>query len=576
MRSVLPPCRLLVLLAALAAPWPVAAQDMGKESAPPEAPSARRQEPLPGQDLTEDFLYRFLIGEVAAQRGNLGIAAQTFLDLARRTRDPRIARRAVEMASAARLQNLAIDAARIWRDADPASSQALQVLSTLLVAARRVEEAEPHLAQLFAESTNSAANGFLQLQRLLAGNPDKQANLRLVRLLAARYPELAQAHLAVAQAALGARNETLALDSVRRAAQLLGDWEQPPILEAQILQRRSPAAAVARLAEFLDKNPQSKQVRLIYARALIGAKRSADARRELERVLKENPDDPETIQTVGLAAWQLKDYALAEGNMRRLLELGLRDPNGVLYTLGQIAEEQKHWTQAIDWYRQITAGDQALSARLRTGHVLAKQGRLDEARAYLKAVNAETPEQQTQVLVTEAQLLREANRASEAFDMLGKALERDPEQAELLYDLALTAEKLERFDLLESNLKRLIQLRPDNAHAYNALGYSFADRNLRLDEARKLIERALEIAPDDYYIIDSMGWVLYRQGDLKGALQQLGRAWEGRQDAEIGAHFGEVLWVAGERDEARRIWDEALRAGPDNETLQKTIKRFRP
>jgi Flp pilus assembly protein TadD len=155
-------------------------------------------------------------------------------------------------------------------------------------------------------------------------------------------------------------------------------------------------------------------------------------------------------------------------------------------------------------------------------------------------------------------------------------LKLTPEQPELLYDQALTAEKLERFDVMESNLQKLIQVKPDHAHAYNALGYSFAERNTRLPEAKKLIEKALELAPEDYYIIDSMGWVLYRMGDLKGAAEQLRRAWNGRPDGEIGAHYGEVLWMLGERDEARRIWQEAQKVAPENETLIKTLKRLAP
>jgi Flp pilus assembly protein TadD len=578
------PARLLAVLAALCIPFGAPAQSgadgdddepSGQEQ-PLEAVPAPPREPLPSVELTDDILHSILIGEVAAQRGNIGIAAQTFLDLARRTRDPRIARRAVEFASNARMQNLAIEAARIWRDADSTSTQALQLLAGLLVAARRVEEAEPYLAQLFALSGNVASNGFMQLQRLLASNPDRQANLRVVQRLAARHDQLAQAQFAVAQAALGAGDEAVSLQAVRRAAALQPDWELAAIFEAQILQRRSPGEAARRLAEFVAKNPKAREARLQYARALIADKKIPDAHREFDSLLAENPDNQDVIQAVGLLAVQVKDYPTAERNMKRLLELGPRDANAVRLVLGQIAEEQKRWPDAIEWYRQITRGAQALTARLRTGNALAKQGKLDEARAYLQAVSATDPQQQVQLLVTEAQLLREANRVREAFDLLGKALERNPEQADLLYDLAITAEKLERFDLLESNLKKLIQLRPDNAHAYNALGYSFADRNLRLDEARKLIEKALEIAPDDYFIIDSLGWVLYRQGDVKGALEQLQRAYEGRPDAEIGAHLGEVLWVSGRRDEARRIWDESLKAAPDNETLQKTIKRFNP
>jgi len=178
--------------------------------------------------------------------------------------------------------------------------------------------------------------------------------------------------------------------------------------------------------------------------------------------------------------------------------------------------------------------------------------------------------------MAESQLLREANMNREAFDLLNQALQKTPDQPDLLYDIALTAEKLDRFDVLESSLKRLIEVKPDHAHAYNALGYSFAERNVRLPEAKQLIEKALEISPEDFFIVDSLGWVLYRMGDLKSAAVQLRRAWEGRPDGEIGAHLGEVLWELGQRDEARRIWQEAAKTSPENDTLQKTLKRFTP
>jgi tetratricopeptide (TPR) repeat protein len=213
---------------------------------------------------------------------------------------------------------------------------------------------------------------------------------------------------------------------------------------------------------------------------------------------------------------------------------------------------------------------------MRTANAIAKQGRLDEARAYLHNVAAASDAQRVQLLMAESQLLRDANLNREAFDLLDQALQKNPDQPDLLYDIALTAEKLDRFDVLESSLKRLIQVKPDHAHAYNALGYSFADRNVRLPEAKQLIEKALQMLPGDFFIVDSLGWVLYRMGDLKSAATQLRRAWEGRPDGEIGAHLGEVLWELGQRDEARRIWQEAQKASPENETLQKTLKRFSP
>ena len=538
--------------------------------APPKPPAK-----LPFQELTAPMLYDFLLGEIAQQRGSPGFAAQTYLDLAKRTRDPRVARRAVELATAARMPDLALESARAWQDADPKSLQALQTLVVLLVAQKRIDDTEPYLAKLLESDANAAANGFMQMGRLLGSSADTAANLRVVRKLADRYPKLPQAHFAVAQAASAANDDTLALGEIRRAAALQPGWEIAAIYEAQLLQRRAPGEAAKRLSVFLEKYPDSRDVRLNYARLLVLDKRNAEARSEFEEIGKRFAKDADAIYAVGLLAMQLKEYDIAEASMKQLLGLEFRDPDAARYALGQIAEEKKDWPRAIEWYKTIQRGEHALPARVRTANAIAKQGKLDEARAYLRNVGAQG-EQQVTLLVAESQLLREANMNKEAFELLDGALKRTPDQPDLLYDQALTAEKLDRFDVLESSLKRLIQLRPDYAHAYNALGYSFAERNIRLAEAKTLIEKALELSPEDFFIIDSMGWVLYRLGDLQGAAVQLQRAWRGRPDAEIGAHLGEVLWMLGQRDEARSIWREAGKAAPDNETLQKTVKRFNP
>lgn len=570
---------LIALLAALAA-FNVLAQvpepDDDDDEAPPSAAAVQPQaaEKLPLQDLTEPMLYQLLLGEIAAQRDNPALAAQTFLELAKRTRDPRVARRAVEIANYARAPALALEAARLWHEADPGSPQALRMVTALLVNARRVEEAEPYIAKLLAGEGDAAAGGLMQLGQLLAQNPDKAANLKVVQRVAQRYPQLPEARFAVAQAAVAANDEALALAELRRAAEMRPDWEHAALYEAQLLRRNSPEDAVKRLAGFLERFPNARDARLGLARLLVGEKRYADARAQFQVLLATHKDDMEAIYGVGLLALQAKEYAIAEANLRRLLELGYRDANGVRFTLGQMAEERKDWSRAIEWYQTIQRGEQALPARLRVANVLAKQGRLEEARAFLRS-SGTGGGQEVQLLIAEAQLLREANRHREAFELLGGALEKNPDQPDLLYDHALTAEKLERVDVLEANLRKLIQARPDHAHAYNALGYSLADRNERLPEARKLIERALQIAPDDHFIIDSMGWVLYRMGDLKGAADHLRRAWRSRQDGDIGAHLGEVLWVMGERAEAERVWKEAAEASPENATLHNTIKRLK-
>jgi tetratricopeptide (TPR) repeat protein len=542
--------------------------------APTSAPAPKAE--LPNQELTEAVLYEYLVAEIAGQRGSIGLSAQAYADLAKRTRDPRIARRATEVALYARMPSAAIEAAKIWYETEPSSMQALQALVSLLINTKRHEEALPYLQQLLAADGDSAGDGFLQLSRLLANSQDKALTLKLVQQLAQPYPKLAQAHFAVAQAAAAAEQRELALAEVRAASKLRPDWELAALLEAQLLQRQSNALALQHLAAFLERYPKAKEARLSYARVLVAERKYTEARAEFQTLSRDFPDNVDVIFAVGVLSLQLQDYALAEANFKRLLALPYRDKDAVRMYLGQIAEEQKHYPEALRWYEEVTGGEQYLQAQIHYALVLNKQGNLEAARAHLRQIEVSSDQARVQLLLTEAQMLRDANRPIEAFDLIGSALKSAPDQPDLLYDYAMLAEKLERMDLLETNLKKLISLQPDHAHAYNALGFSLAERNLRLPEAQELIEKALQLSPDDPFIIDSMGWVLYRMGKSKQALEYLRKAYGARPDPEIAAHLGEVLWVAGEHREAEKIWLEATKKTPGNDALNSTIKRFKP
>lgn len=532
---------------------------------------------LPAQELTDSVLYEFLLAEIAAQRGNVGLAAQAYGDLAKRTRDPRIARRATEIAVFARMANVAIDSAKVWHETEPGSQRPLQTLSSLLVSAGRFDEALPYVRKLLAGASGAAGEAFMQLNRTLTGVKDKSAALAFVQRLTDDYPTLAQAHYAHAQAAAHADQRELALKEVRRAQELRPDWEAAVLLEAQMLQA-GPGSGVAvldRLSRYLQRYPNSREVRLSYARALVAEKRLGEARAEFQKLMADFPANTDVIYAVALLSLQLSDYPLAEGNLKRLLELNYPDKASVRLYLGQIAEEQKDFAAALGWYGEVEPGEQHLVAQIRYAQVLAKQGKLAEARAHLAQINAGNTQQRVQLVLAEAQILREANRFSEAFDLVARVLEGLPDNPELLYDHAMLAEKIERFDVLEASLKRLIALRPDNAHAYNALGYTLADRNIRLTEARDLIDKALKLAPEDHFIVDSMGWVLYRMGQLEEALKYLQRAFAGRADPEIAAHLAEVLWVSGKRAEAEKVFVDAAQKYPNNATLNGVIKRLK-
>jgi tetratricopeptide (TPR) repeat protein len=542
--------------------------------------AAEPQEPippsaLPNQDLSETILYEFLLGEVAAQRGNMGLAAQAYVDLAKRTRDPRIARRATEIALYARMNSAAIEAAQIWQEAEPQSPRARQALAGLLISAGRYDEALPHLKKMLAEGDAKPEESFAQLGRAVANAQDKKAALAMVSSLAASYPQLPQAHFAVAQAAVGAGQDDLAFSEIHRAQALRPDWDVAVLFEAQLLQRKSPEQAMARLSEYLKRYPDSREVRLSYARLLVAQKQFAEARAEFQKLLDGNPGNSEVAFAVALLSLQLKDYDLAENTLKGLLQGGYRDKNSLRLYLGQIEEERKNLPEALRWYGEVSDGEHYLSAQIRYAQVLAKQGKLDAARAHLQQVTAQNSQQRVQLILAEAQLLREANQNQAAFDMVQNALDRQPNQPDLLYDYAMLAEKIDRMDILESSLRKLIAIQPDHAHAYNALGYSLADRNERLPEARDLIEKALKLSPDDFFIVDSMGWVLYRQGHLKESLDWLQRAFNGRPDPEIAAHYGEVLWMLGKHDQAERVLQDAVKKDPGNEALESTLKRLK-
>lgn len=552
-------------------------KDASKE-ARPAAPQARgpKGAELPRLELTDELLYGLLLAEIASNSGNRIVAAQAFADLARRTRDPRIARSATDAALKAQMPETALESARIWLETDPQSPEALRTLTSLLLAANRIDEAEPYLRQILAVNEATRADAFMQLNRLLANHGDKAASLAIVQRLAATYPDLAQAHFAVAQAAANADQPDLAIKEVREAGRLSPDWELAVLYEAQLLQKRSNDEAAAVLAEFLKRHPRSRDVRLNYARILVNQNKYEAARNEFGVLLKDFPDNTDVLFAVGLLSMQLDDWAAAEGYLKRLLASDYGDKNAVRFYLGQVAEEQKHYPEALGWYRDVTRGAQYIPAQIRQAQILSKQGDLDAARQFLRNVNTANNQQRVQLILAEAQLLRDADRTQEAFDFVGQALEKLPDNTDLLYDYAMLAEKLDRIDILESSLRKVISISPDNAHAYNALGYSLADRSLRLKEAQELVEKALALSPDDAFIIDSMGWVHYRLGDSEKALEYLRKAYAGRQDPEIAAHLGEVLWTTGHHAEAEKVWDEALAKTPKNDTLIETIKRFKP
>jgi len=291
-------------------------------------------------------------------------------------------------------------------------------------------------------------------------------------------------------------------------------------------------------------------------------------------LMDKNPEDAEIMLAAGLLATEMGDFATTEASFKKALALGYKDTNAVYFHLAQIYEETNRPDLAMETYQMVKSGGRYLPAQIRYADLLALKGHLQEAREHLKKLPAANDQQAAHLILAEAQILRRSKAHQEVYDLLDEGLKKLPDYPELLYDRALAADKLGKFKILEQDLRKLIKLKPDNAHAYNALGYSFAERGTHLPEALKLIRRAVELSPDDPYIMDSLGWVYFRMGNFTEGLNFLNLAFAARPDPEIAAHLGEVLWVKGAKDDAKNIWRSALEKDPDNEILLETLQRL--
>lgn len=557
---------------------PVALSEQPVQSEPQAAPAivAEVAPVLPNVGLSSELLYEYLLTEFANQRGHKALAVEGSADLAQKTRDPRLAKRAAQLALESGDMNKAIAAFRFWQETEPSAVMATRVLSSLLLRGSRLEEARVEFVKVLKSEEPAVGPVFMQLYAMVANYPDKAASLQLMRDLAAPYPAAAEAHWAVAQLLLSAGDEGLALNEVREACRLRPEWDAPVVFEAQLLRKTAPQQSLDRLRRYLSDYPKAGEVRLQYARALLEQKQYKPARVEFEILAHESPDNVDLAFAVALISLQLNDFPGAEAQLREALAKGGKGLDAVEYFLGQLSEAKEDESEALVHYREVKAGEYQFAAQLRVVYLLSKQGRLSEARLQLRQAPVITAAQQVQVVMIDAQLLSEARQFPEASLVLEQGLAKFPNHPDLLYEAAMLDDKLGKYDASEKLLRKLIQVKPDHAHAYNALGYSLLERNVRTNEAVLLVEKALQLTPDDHAIMDSVGWGYYRAGRLDESVAMLRKAYAGNPDPEIAAHLGEVLWVRGDKTEAARLWQDSLKAHPGNMPLQAVMKRYLP
>ncbi len=545
-----------------------------------EAPAKAADKNASAQASSENILartvFQALIGEFALQRGDIKLGVDAWSDLAQRTRDPNVIARATEVAGMVRQYDRALELTKLWLEVEPDSAKAKQTQSSLLIMANRIDDLAPQLATVLEQDKPNLGNNLLQLNRLLARHSDKKAVQTLIDRVASPYDTMPEAHFAMAQAAANAGDTLRALSETEKALLLRPDWEAAALARAQLQAKQSSLTAIDSLSDFVERNPNARDARLALARLLISEKQYNESRKHFERLIKENPDNPEVIYPVAMLALQQGDVKTGRTQLEKLLTTDYPDKSTVHFFLGQLDQEQKKPEAALEHYRQVLTGDQYIAARSRAAQILLQQGKPEEARELLHSTRSGNPAEQTQLILAESQLLREAGRLNDAFILLETALTSQPDNPELLYETALNAERIGQPEILETHLRHLLKLVPDHAHALNALGYSLADRNIRLPEARELITKALSLMPDDAFIMDSLGWVLFRQGELPESLKTLEKAYSIKADPEIAAHIGEVLWAMERKDDAQRILKDAAKQFPDNETINSTIKKLQP
>ncbi|SAL58007.1 TPR repeat-containing protein [Caballeronia arvi] len=541
--------------------------------------SGAEKQDLPNVSMSSQIVFQVLAAEVALQRGQPAPAFQTYLALARDTHDPRFAQRATEIAIAAQSPNDALTSAQLWQQFAPHSERAAQLSASLLIVAGKPEDAKPTLERELAKvSPEQRGEAILSLQTLLARGPNRIGGLNVLKDLTKNDLDRPETQLALARQQLVADDPPGAKASLEKALQLKPDY----LPAALTLARMGPderKEGIASFEKYLDKNPKSHDARLALAQLYLSADRIDDAQKQFEIMRKNDPKDLTPLMALALINIQKKQFDKAQDFLNLYAKTAEStpgaDPGQAYIYLAQLALEQKNDAAASQWLDKIPrTSQQYLPAQITRAQLLAKQGKVDDARALIGSLQSSDPRDLALLARTDSAILFEAHRYKEAEANLAKAVAAFPDDPDLIYDYAMAAEKNGHYDVMEAQLRTLMRTQPNNPQAYNALGYSLVDRNQRLDEAVKLIEKAVSLAPNDAFIMDSLGWARFRQGNSAEAEKILKNAYTLQPNAEIGAHLGEVQWKSGQQDQARATWRQAQKLEPDNDTLVKTLKRL--
>ena len=556
-----------------------------------EARAAVKAAPVSALDSA--LFLQLLVSEMTLQEGQNETGFALMLDAARKTGNPQLFERATEMALQSRSGDAALQAAQAWKQNQPTSREANRTLLQILISLNRIADSgEPLRFELQQAPDIERAAVLAAIPRAYARASDKKLASETVEKAVANYlvqPAYASAAwTTVGRMRLAANDATGALEAAQRgqAANLSNpnfQTEGPVLVALELIDPKLPGAE-ALVRSYFEKNPQAlPDIRMGYVRALIDAERYMEAATQLQTITQQNPDYAEGWLMLGSLQLQNGQLNAAQPSLERYLQLVGQQPSSeagkrglaqAYLALAQVAEKRKDFPAAEAWLAKIDNPAELAQIQTRRAFILARQGKLDEARQLIRQLPERSLADVQLKRATEVSLLRELKQYQAASDLLTAALAKMPDDTDLLYEQSMMLEKLGKFAEMERLIRRIMVLKPDYQHAYNALGYSLAERNVRLPEARELIKKALEFAPSDPFIQDSLGWVEFRMGNKNEALRILDTAYKQRPDSEIGAHLGEVLWSLGQRERAVVIWKESRLLNADNATLLETLKRL--
>ena len=530
---------------------------------------------LPAQisEANAEFVYKFLLAEIALQRNDPNAAGHLYLDLAKLTKNSFLAQNAAQLGSMVRNGRLALDAADVWSKLDPKSADAQKVLAEMYIASGNLAKARPIVKKIL-ESEESKGDGFLYLNNILSRVENKTNALRFIVDIAKPYPNMVEAHFAVAHTAHMAGNETIRDRELKIVDSLDPKWETSILFKGAILFQQDPNQAIDEYKKFINKNPKSNSVRLELAKALVQTEKYAEAKQHFEQLVNSPLASSDLSLTVALLALESGDDLVAEKYLKQALERKYPNPDQIYMYLARIYAQREDLANVLNWVEKISAGPMFVDSRIFAAQSIRAKNGVSDAINYLDQFKSLDRQEKLKFLQLKTSFLYNDNQYQQAINLMLSEEEKYNDSAEFYFDFGLLYEKNKDFESMEKHLKKAISLKPDYAIAYNALGYSYADRNIKLDDAKKYIEIALSIDPQNHYILDSMGWVHFRLGNYDIAYEFITKAYMIQEDPEIAAHLGEVLWKQGKQNEAISIWQSSLEKFPENLILIETKNRL--